>query len=95
MNKMTNYTKNLCNRHLENTLDNYNFECDGRSDTNKIYYSVKNGIDQIHLITFDEPNKVVIHKVLDDNGNLKFEKTYTSIDELTDNLNDWSGGVII
>ena len=50
MNKMTNYTKNLCNRHLENTLDNYNFECDGRSDTNKIYYSVKNKIIIINIL---------------------------------------------
>ena len=64
MNKMTNYTKSLCNRHLQNTLDNYNFECDGRSDTNKIYYSVKNGIDQTHLITFDEQKKEVKNELV-------------------------------
>ena len=73
-------------------MKEYCFNYDGMSDTNKLFYSVENCPHQNHLITFDKIKSVITHKILNDDGKVYVNNKYTSIDDLVDNLNDYSGG---
>ena len=75
-------------------MKEYGFNYDGMSDTNKLYYSVQNGFNQQHLITFDKIKSVITHKILNDNDKVYVDNKYTSIDDLVENLNNCSGGIV-
>lgn len=84
----------MTNIQVNKIMKEYSFNYNGISDTHKLFYSCKNGIDQKHLITFDKSKSVITHKILNDNDEVYVDNKYTTIDKLVDYLNNCSGGII-